>query len=100
MGQVKLEVQPEYIETTRGWYIDLTELHISYNCIIQNLSFLLNMPNLETFTMEHCCNVDAQTAVQAFKKLPKPKENCLSLSEQLTKDSLKKYFVARVDMCT
>ena len=76
MGQLKLEVQPEYIEATIGWCIELTELHISYNCIIQNLSFLLNMPNLATFTMKHCCNVDAQTAVQALKKLPKPKENC------------------------
>ena len=76
MGQLKLEVQPEYIEATIGWCIELTELHISYNCIIQNLSFLLNMSNLATFTMKHCCNVDAQTAVQALKKLPKPKENC------------------------
>ena len=73
MGQLKLEVQPEYIEATIGWCIELTELNISYNCIIQNVSFLLNMPNL---VMEHCCNVHAQTAVQAFKKLPKPKENC------------------------
>ena len=38
MGQLKLEVQPEYIEATIGWCIELTELHISYNCIIQNLS--------------------------------------------------------------
>lgn len=100
MGQLKLEVQPDYIEATIGWCIELTELHISYNCITQNLSFLLNMPNLETFTMEHCCNVDAQSAVQAFKSFQNPKKIVLSLSEQLTKDSLKKYFVARVDMCT
>lgn len=46
IGQLKLEVQPEYIEATIGWCIELTELHISYNCTIQNLSFLLNMPNL------------------------------------------------------
>lgn len=50
--------------------------------------------------MKHCCNVDAQTAVQAFKSFQNPKKIVLSLSQQLTKDSLKKYFVARVDMCT
>ena len=88
LGQLKQEVPPKYIEAALGRCSKLTELNISYNLTIQDLSFLQNMPNLEILTMEYCCNVDAQTAVQALKSLQHPKKVVLSMCEQFTKDQL------------
>ena len=95
LGQLKQEVPPKYIEAALGRRTNLTELNISYNLTIQDLSFLQNMPNLEILTMEYCCNVDAQTAVQALRSLQHPKKVVLSMCEQFTKDQLCKILCSR-----
>lgn len=88
LGQLRMEVPPKYIEGALSRCTKLTELNISYNSTIQNLSFLQNMPNLEILIMEYCCNVDAKTAVQALKSLPHPKKVAIAMCEQFTKDQL------------
>ena len=61
-----MEVSAKYIEEALSRCTELTELDISYNQSIQNMSFLLNMPNLETLVMEYCCSVEAQATVGAL----------------------------------
>ena len=94
LGQLRMEVSSEYIEAALSRCTKLTELDISYNQTIQNLSFINNMPNLDTLVMEYCCNIEAQTALQALKSLRCPKKVVLSVCEQFTVDQLQEIFCA------
>ena len=46
-----MEVSPKYIEEALSLCTELRELDISYNQTIQKMSFLFNMPNLETLVL-------------------------------------------------
>lgn len=87
-GQSRMEVSAKYIEEALRPCTELTELDISYNQMIQNMSFLLNMPNLETLLMEYCCSIETQAAVEALRSLRRPKKVVLSMCEQFPKDHL------------
>lgn len=52
------------------------------------------MKLLESINMEYCCNVDAETAVQAIKSLEQPKKVVLSLCKQFTKEQLCEIFLS------
>ena len=95
LGQLRMEVSAKYIEEALSRCTELTELDISYNQSIQNMLFLLNMPNLETLVMEYCCSVEAQATVGALKSLRRPKKVVLSMCEQFTKDQLCEIFCNR-----
>lgn len=57
-----------------------------------NLTFLFKMPNLEILNIEYCCNVDAETAVQALKSLQRPKKVVMALCEQFTMEQICEIF--------
>ena len=84
VGQLKMEVPEQYIEDGLCCCTQLRELDISYNRSITNLTFLFKMPNLEILNIEYCCNVDAETAVQALKSLQRPKKVVMALCEPFT----------------
>jgi len=87
-----MEVPEQYIEDGLCCCTQLRELDISYNRSIMNLTFLFKMPNLEILNIEYCCNVDAETAVQALKSLQRPKKVVMALCKQFTMEQICEIF--------